>query len=56
MAVILASALIGMAGGVLSWLAGVSVPAALLTGGAAFGGAILLMMTIARSLDDTHTG
>jgi hypothetical protein len=52
--IVIAAALIGVAGGMLSWLADSSVPSAFLTGGASFGGAVLLMLAVVYFLDDTR--
>jgi hypothetical protein len=42
----LASVLIGVGGGVLSWLGGLNVSNAVLAGAGAFAGALILMITV----------
>jgi hypothetical protein len=41
---------IGICAGILSWLGGMNPPTAILTGGAAFSAATLLLLTIERFL------
>jgi hypothetical protein len=43
---LLTATLIGVAAGVLSWLAGMTAPAAVLSGGGAFAGATLLLINL----------
>lgn len=47
---LLTSAVIGMSGGVLSWLGGVSAPNAILAGAGAFAGSVILILTIMHFL------
>jgi hypothetical protein len=44
----LSATLIGIAAGVLSWLGGLNPPTAILTGGGAFGGTVLLALAVLR--------
>lgn len=46
--ILLASTFVGAASGVLSYLGGTNVSLAVLTGGGAFGGTVLLFLTLYR--------
>lgn len=46
--ILIAAALIGGGAGLLAWAGGANVPMAILTGGGAFGGAIVLLLTLCR--------
>ena len=45
---VLTAALIGVAAGVLAWVGGLNPPTAILSGGATFGGTVLLVLTVLR--------
>ena len=47
---ILLALFIGVAAGILAWLAGQDPPAAILTGGGAFGGSLALALMIKKAL------
>lgn len=44
----LTAALVGAAGGLLAWVGGLNPPTAILTGGASFGGTVLLVLAAVR--------
>lgn len=46
--IMLTAMLVGVAGGLLAWIGGLNPPTAILTGGGAFGGTVLLVLTILR--------
>ncbi|MFI6639135.1 hypothetical protein [Streptomyces sp. NPDC050504] len=52
---ILASAMLGAAGGTLARMGGAGVPQAVLTGAAGFGASVLLMIAMASFLDAGQT-
>lgn len=45
---VLAAVLVGTAGGLLAWTGGMNPPSAILTGGGAFTGTVLLILTMLR--------
>jgi hypothetical protein len=45
---VLAAVLVGTAGGLLAWLGGTNPPTAILTGGGAFAGTVLLVIAMLR--------
>jgi hypothetical protein len=49
---VLAAALIGTAAGVTSWISSRDAAGALLVGGGAFGGTLLLVLTVIRFVSD----
>jgi drug/metabolite transporter (DMT)-like permease len=53
---LIAGSMLGAAGGVLTWLAGSNVPAAIVAGGSVFGGAIALLVAIYRFLSEPPRG
>jgi len=48
--ILLTATLIGVAAGVLSWLAGAAAPAGILAGGAAFAGTTVLLINLEHFL------
>jgi hypothetical protein len=44
----LAAVIVGAAGGLLGWAGGMNPPTAILTGGGAFAGTILIILTVLR--------
>ncbi len=50
---VLTAALIGAVGGLLAWSGGMNPPTAILTGGGAFTGTVLLIITMLRFAVDT---
>lgn len=45
---VLTAVLVGVAGGVLAWAGGMNPPTAILTGGSAFAGTVLLVLAMLR--------
>jgi hypothetical protein len=52
--IMIVAAVIGVAGGTLSWLGGASVPNAVLAGAGSFGATVLLLLAIMYFLDGTR--
>lgn len=53
---LLTAALTGGAAGVLAWLGGVNPPSAILTAGGAFGGTVILVLTVVRFTTEAGRG
>jgi hypothetical protein len=51
---VLAAVLVGSAGGLLAWVGGMNPPTAILTGGGAFAGTVLLVLTMFRFTTGTE--
>jgi hypothetical protein len=46
--IVLTAVLLGVSGGLLGWVGGLNAPTAVLTGGGAFGGAVMLGLAVLR--------
>lgn len=46
--IMLTAAFVGATGGLLGWIGGLNPPTAILTGAGAFGGTVLLVLTVLR--------